>query len=46
MIISSAIFKDWKKFNQQPDYAMEKINSMEVEKIIPFFEEFPADRYL
>lgn len=46
MILTSAIFKDLKKFNQRPDYALEKINSIELEKLIPFFEELPADPYL
>jgi hypothetical protein len=46
MIITSAIVKHLTKFNQQPDYALEKINSIELEKLIPFFEELPADPYL
>ena len=46
MVVTSGICKNLKKFNLQPDYALEKINSIDLEKLIPFFEELPADPYL
>lgn len=46
MIKRSAIFTDLHKFNLQPDYTLEKINAIELKKLVPFFDKLPRDPYL